>query len=129
MFFDHVMYEDVLLTVSTAAELAILYLVFKEGSKVVANVNEIRDATTGTVYGHTDDLPVGSRVFVLEPQPGVPRERWGYSSLVYVIREVDKVRNRAVATPVLPPLQGPTPTVEGPMTGPLSPFKRASIAS
>jgi hypothetical protein len=129
MFFDHVMYEDVLLTISTAAELAILYLVFKEGSKVVANVNEIRDATTGTVYGHTDDLPVGSRVFVLEPQPGVPRERWGYSSLVYVIREVDKVRNRAVATPVLPPLQGPTPTVEGPMTGPLSPFKRASIAS
>ena len=83
----------VLLTISTAAELAILYLVFKEGSKVVANVNEIRDATTGTVYGQTDDLPVGSRVFVLEPVPGVPREKWGYSSLVYVIREVDKVRN------------------------------------
>lgn len=73
MFFDHVVYEDVLLTISTAAELAILYLVFMEGRKVVANVNEIRDATTGTVYGYTDDLPVGSRVFVLEPQPGVPR--------------------------------------------------------
>jgi len=129
MFFDHVGYEDVLLTISTAAELAILYLVFMEGRKVVANVNEIRDATTGTVFGYTDDLPVGSRVFVLEPQPGMPREKWGYSSLVYVIREVDKVRNRATATPVLPPLQGPTPTVEGPMTGPNSPFKKAGIAS
>jgi hypothetical protein len=128
MAFDHVLYEDVLLTISTAAELAILYFVFKEGRKVVTNVNEIREATSGTVYGHTDDLAVGSRVFVLEPQPGVPRERWGYSSLVYVIREADKLRNRAIATPVLAPPEGPTPTVEGPMSGPLSPFKKAAIA-
>jgi len=127
--FDHVVYEDVLLTISTVAELAILYFVVKEGSKVVTSVSEIHDATSGTVYGLTDDLPVGSRVFILEPAPGVPRDKWGYSSMVYVIREVDKVRNRATATPVLAPLEGPTPTVQGPMTGPLSPFRKASIAS
>jgi hypothetical protein len=127
--FNHQLFEEVLLTISTVVEILILVVMIKEGSKVVANVNEIHDATTGTVYGLTDDLPVGSRVFVLEPVPGVPRDKWGYGSMIYVIREVDKVRNRATATPVLAPLEGPTPTVEGPMTGPNSPFKRAGIAS
>jgi hypothetical protein len=128
MFFDHVNYEDILLTVSTVAELAILFLVYMEGRKVVTNVNEIRDATSGTVYGFTDDLPVGSRVHVLKPQPGVPREKWDYDDLVYVIREVDKVRNRAMATPVISSPGSPTPTVEGPMHGPNSPFKKLAIS-
>jgi hypothetical protein len=126
--FNHQLYGEVLQTVETAVEIAILFFVIKEGRKVVTKVNEIRDSTK-TVYSHTDDLPVGSRVFVLEPQPGVPRDRWGYSSMVYVIREVDKEKNRATATPVLAPLEGPIPTVEGPMNGSLSPFKKAGIAS
>lgn len=128
MFFDHNVYQDTLLTVSTVAELAILYFVYKDFRKVVKNVNEIREATTGTVYGDSDDLHVGSRVHVLEPQPGVPREKWQYSQQLYVIREIDKLRNRAIATPVLPPPAGPTPTVEGPMAGPHSPFMKSHVA-
>jgi hypothetical protein len=124
MPFNHVLYEDALLTISTAAELAILLFVIKEGRKVVTDVNEIRDAASGTVYSDTDDLTVGSRVHVLEPQPGIPRDKWQYGPLLYVIREVDKLTNRAVATPVLPP-QGLTPTVSGPMSGPHSPFTRS----
>ena len=123
----HVVYEDSLLTISTVAELLILYFVYKEGRQVVSNVNEIREATTGTIFGNTDDLTVGSRVHVLQPQPGVPRENWSYDTLVYVIREVDGVRNRAMATPVIAPAVGPTPTVEGPMRGPNSPFMKLSI--
>jgi hypothetical protein len=128
MLFDHAVYQDVLLTVSTVAELAILYFVFQDGRKVVTNVNEIREATTGTVYGNSDDLQVGSRVHVLEPQAGVPREKWQYGQQLYVIREVDKLRNRAVATPVLAPPEGPTPTVDGPMKGPRSPFMKSHVA-
>jgi hypothetical protein len=125
----HVIYEDCLLTISTVAELLILYYVYKEGRQVVANVNEIREATTGTVFGDTNDLTVGSRVQVLRPQQGVPREHWPPDFEVYVIREVDKMRNRAMATPVLPPPQAPTPTVEGPMRGPKSPFVKLNIPS
>lgn len=128
MSFDHVLYEDILLSISTIAEIAILYFVWKEGRKVVTSVNEIREATSGTVYGTTDDLNVGDRVHVLEPQPGVPRDRWQYGSMLYVIREVDRIRNRALATPVLAPPQGPTPTVEGPLRGGQSPFKKAFVA-
>ena len=128
MLFDRPLYDDVLLTISTAAELAILYFVIKEGGKVVTNVSEIREATSGTVYGDTDDLTVGSRVVILQPRPGVPREKWEYGQEVYVIREVDKPMNRALATPVLPPVQGPTPTVQGPLSGPQSPPKRISVA-
>lgn len=128
MCFDHVVYQDVLLTISTVAELAILYFVWKEGRKVVTSVNEIREATSGTVYGTTDDLNVGDRVHVLESEPGVPRNQWQYSQTIYVIREVDKLRNRALATPVLAPPQGPTPTVEGPLKGEHSPFKKAFVA-
>jgi hypothetical protein len=126
--FNHQLYGEVLLTIGTVAEVAILWVMVKEGSKVVTNVNEIRDSTS-TVYSHTDDLPVGSRVFVKMPQPGLPRDQWPYSSEVWVIREVDKEKNRATATPVLPPPAGPTPTVSGPMTGSLSPFRKAGIAS
>jgi len=121
------MYDSVLLTVSTIVEILILVVMVREGSKVVTNVNEIRDSTT-TVYSHTDDLPVGSRVFVKTPQPGLPRNQWPYSSEICVVREVDKEKNRATATPVLPPLTGPIPTVSGPMHGPLSPFKKVSGA-
>ncbi len=126
--FNHDMYQDVLLTVSTLAEIAILVVMVREGSKVVANVNEIRDSTS-TDFGVTEDFPVGSRVFVQQPQPGLSRDQWPYSGEVWVVREVDKQRNRATATPVLPPLTGQTPTVSGPMRGPLSPFKKAHIAS
>lgn len=125
----NVTYDNVLLTISTVAELAILYLVWAEGRKVVTNVNEIREATTGTLYGSTDDLVVGNRVQIVQPQPGAPRHTWGYGQEVYVIREVDRVRNRAIATPVLSPPDGPTPTVDGPMRGPNSPFKKLPIPS
>jgi|ERR1700735_2139328 len=127
MFFDRPLYDDVLLTISTAAELAILYFVIKEGRSVVANVSEIREATSGTVYGSTDDLTVGSRVQILQPFPGIPRDKWGCGQEIYVIREVDKAMNRALATPVLPPKVGPTPTVQGPLSGPNSPFKKISV--
>jgi hypothetical protein len=126
--FNHQMYGDVLLTIGTAAEIAILWVMVKEGSKVVANVNEIRDSTS-TDFGLTQDLPVGSRVFVVQPQPGLSRDQWPYSSELWVIREVDKEKNRATATPVLAPLTDPIPTVSGPMRGPLSPFKKARVAS
>jgi hypothetical protein len=126
--FTHEMYQDVLLTVSTVTEILIPWVMVKEGPKVVENVKEIRDSTT-TDYGETEDSPVGSRVFVLQPQPGLPRDQWPYSAAVWVIREADSKKNRATATPVLPPIQGPTPTVSGPMRGPLSPFKKAHIAS
>ena len=86
-------------------------------------------ATSSAVYGETDDLYVGSRVQVLESTPGVPREKWTGSSLLWVIREIDKVRKTAKATPVLPPLIGPIPIVEGPMSGPESPFVRTNIPS
>jgi hypothetical protein len=120
-------YTAILLGVSTVAEVLILYLVWQEGRKVVSDVKDIREATSGTVYGTTDDLVVGSRVHILQPQPGVPREQWAYGAELYVIRDVDKHLNRARATPVLPPLGGPIPTVEGPMSGPLSPFKKSSV--
>jgi hypothetical protein len=128
MGFNHVLYEDVALGISTIAELAILYFVWREGRKVVTSVNEIREANSGTVYGTTDELNVGDRVHVLQPQPGVPREKWQYSSELYVIREVDRIRNRGSATPVLAPPQGPTPTVTGPLQGKDSPFRKAFVA-
>jgi diguanylate cyclase (GGDEF)-like protein len=87
------------------------------------------EPTATAVYGKTADLYIGSRVHVLELTPGVPREKLTASSLVWVIREIDKVRKTAKATPVLPPLNGPTPTVEGPMSGPESPFIRTNIPS
>ena len=121
MFFDHVLYEDIFITIATLADIGILGLMIYELPKVVTNINEIREATTGTVYGDTDDLIVGSRVHVL------PRDKGSYDTTVYVIREVDKVRDRAMATPVLAPPQGPIPFVEGPMRGPKSPFVRLSI--
>ncbi|HSY58961.1 MAG TPA: GGDEF domain-containing protein [Terriglobales bacterium] len=85
--------------------------------------------TSTAVYGETDDLYIGSRVHVLEPVPGVPREKWTPSSLLWVIREINSGKKTAKATPVLPPLNGPTPTVEGPMSGPESPFIRTNIPS
>jgi|SRR5580704_14905367 hypothetical protein len=122
------MYENILMTISTIAELLILYFVWKEGRKVVATVNDIKEARNGTVYGATEDLPVGTKVVVLQPRPGEPREKWQYGTEVYAIRESDSATNRALATPVLPPIQGPTPTVSGPMSGPLSPFRKISAA-
>jgi hypothetical protein len=62
------MYDSVLLTVSTIVEIGILGLMIKEGRKVVASVDQIRASTT-TDYGHSNDLHVGERVFVQEPEP------------------------------------------------------------
>jgi hypothetical protein len=81
------------------------------------------------VYGHTDDLHVGTRVYVLESVPGTPRDQRAYGTEIWVIREVDKEKNRATATPVLPPFNKPTPFVAGPMSGADSPFKKAGIPS
>jgi hypothetical protein len=120
-------YGNVIQTLSLIVEILILVYVVKEFRHVTKEVREIREAPSHTVYGTTDDLNVGDRVFVLEPRPGVPREQWLYGQMVYVIREVDRLRNRALATPVLAPVQGPTPTVQGPVSGPLSPFKKASV--
>lgn len=128
MIDGHQLYSEVLQTIETLVEIAILYFVIKEGSKVVGKVSDIYDSTA-TVQGLTDDLQVSSRVHVLLPQPGQPRTEWPYSQDLWVIREVDKEKNRATATPVLPPINGPTPTVSGPMNGPLSPFKKTSIPS
>jgi len=132
-------YGDVIATLSFLVEVAILYYVIKEFrhatrdvvkevQNVSKEVHEFMEAPTRTVYGTTDDLNVGDRVHVLEPQPGVPRDQWQYSQMIYVIREVDRIKNRALATPVLSPPQGPTPTVEGPLRGPLSPFRKAFVA-
>lgn len=82
-----------------------------------------------TIYGETNDLHVGTRVHIRKPVPGVPREQWPFDSEIYVIRKTDDWKKTAVATPVLPPISGPTSTVEGPMSGPHSPFKRANIPS
>jgi hypothetical protein len=129
MLTNNEIYNDILLTISTITELLILYYVYIEARAIRKDVKEIHDATTGTVYDQTDDLPVGSRVQVIQPEPSLPRERWGYGQEIYVIREVDKVTKTATATPVLPPLHGSIPTVKGPMRGPLSPFLRVSIPS
>ena len=128
MLFNHQLYGEILQAIETVTEVAILYFVIKEGSKVVEKVRDIYDSTA-TVVGLTDDLQVGSRVQVLTPVAGKPRSEWPYSFDVWVIREVDKARNRATATPVLPPLTGPIPTVSGPMNGPLSPFIKTAIPS
>jgi hypothetical protein len=121
-------YGDIIATISLLVETAILYYVVKEFRHVTREVHEIVEAPTRTVFGTTDDLNVGDRVHVLEPRPGVPRDKWEYSQTLYIIREVDKLRNRALATPVLAPPQGPTPTVEGPLRGENSPFKKAFVA-
>ena len=96
----------------------------EELSEKTAKLNEgpARNDPTTTVHGFTDALPVGTRVQVLTPLAGKPRTEWPYSPECWVIREVDEVRNTATATPVLPPVSGPIPTVSGPMNGPLSPF-------
>jgi hypothetical protein len=126
-WFGHWSYAEILQTIETFVEVAILVFVVLEGIKVVAQVTEIHDATASTV-GTTEALPVGSRVHVLMPQAGKPREQWPYSGDIWVIREVDKEKNRATATPIYPPLnaQGQIPTVTGPMTGPHSPFIKAN---
>ena len=134
-------YGDVIQTLSLAVEIAILVYVVKEFSHVTKEVkgvtqevkdvtkevHDIKDARNRTVFGLADDLNVGDRVHVLEPRPGVPRKDWQYNPELYVIRSVDNIRNRALATPVLPPVQGPTPTVDGPLRGEHSPFKKASV--
>jgi TIR domain len=99
--------------------------------RVVAAILEVvnPDSANNTVYGETSDLHIGMRVHVLQPEPGMPREKWGYSSEIYAIRKINDEKKTASATPVLPPLNGPTPTVKGPMNGPQSPFKRANIPS
>ena len=100
-------------------------------AKVVAAILQVvtPDQVDGTTYGETNDLYVGMRVHVRKPVLGTPREEWPFDSEIYVIRKTDEVKKTAVATPVLPPINGPIPTVEGPMTGPHSPFKKANIPS
>jgi len=123
----HRLYGEVLLTISTVAEILILWFVWKDFGSARKELSEIYDATA-TTYSVTNDLQVGDRVHVQQPQPGVPRDQWPFSTEIYVIRSVDKDKNRALATPVLPPLTYPIPTVEGPMRGPLSPFRKTSMA-
>jgi hypothetical protein len=120
-------YGNVIATLSLLVEGAILYYVVKEFRHLTKDVHDIKEAPNRTIYGTTDDLHVGDRVHVLQPQPGAPRDKWQYGSDLYVIREI-RPMNRALATPVLPPVQGPTPTVEGPMSGPDSPFRKSFVA-
>lgn len=127
-------YGDLIQTLSLAAEIAILVYVIKEFRHLTAEVkvatqevHDIRDAKSSTVFGVTEDLNVGDRVHVLEPKPGVPRKDWQHKHELFVIRSADNIGNRALATPVSPPVQGPTPTVEGPLRGEHSPFKKASV--
>jgi len=99
--------------------------------RVVAAILEVvkPDLASTVVYGQTNDLHVGTRVHVRMPEAGVPREKWQFGSEVWVIRKTDEQKKTAVATPVYPPLDHPTPTVEGPMSGPDSPFRNAHIPS
>lgn len=87
------------------------------------------DSPGAVVYGQSNDLHVGERVWVQIPEHGVPRENWQFSQEIWVIRKTDEKARTAVATPVFPSIDGHTPTVEGPMNGPNSPFKRAGIPS
>lgn len=128
-------YGDVIQTLSLAVEIAILVYVIREFRHLTAEVktatqevHDIRDAKNSTVFGVTEDLNVGDRVHVLEPKLGAPRKDWPHKHELYMIRSVDNIGNRALATPVLPPVQGPTPTVEGPLRGEHSPFKKASVS-
>ena len=50
MFFDHVLYEDIFITIATLADIGILGLMIYELPKVVTNINEIREATNPVVY-------------------------------------------------------------------------------
>jgi hypothetical protein len=49
MLTNNEIYNDILLTISTIAELLILYYVYKEAPTIRKDVKEIHDATTGTV--------------------------------------------------------------------------------
>lgn len=84
-------------------------------------------SASGIVFGQTEDFQIGTRVHILQPEPDKPREQWLYSSEVWAIRSVDKSKGTALATPVAPTINRPTPTVEGPMTGPQSPFMKLAI--
>jgi hypothetical protein len=94
-----------------------------------AKFSDAPDAVRAAIYGETGDLQPGMRVHVLLPQPGVSRDHWEIHPEIWAIRKIDEAKRTAVATPVLPSINGPTPTVEGPMAGPESPFKKANIPS
>jgi hypothetical protein len=137
-------YADSLQTIETLVEIGILLYMVSEAPEIKEKLGGIYNSTATvpgstdvtylttedgeTTFGTTEDLKVGSRVFVLRPEPGVPRDKWQYDTMVWIIREVDKEKGRALATPVLAPPTGPTPTVSGPISGPLSPFKKANVA-
>jgi len=134
-------YTGTLQTIETLVEISILVYMVSEAPEIKEKLGGIYNSTATvpgssdvaylttedgeTTFGTTEDLKVGSRVFVLRPEPGVPRDKWQYDTLVWIIREVDKEKGRALATPVMSPPGGPTPTVSGPISGPLSPFKKA----
>lgn len=94
-----------------------------------AKFSDAPDVINAAIYGETSDLQPGTRVHVLVPQPRVPRDQWEFHPEIWAIRKIDEAKRTALATPVLPPINGPTPTVEGPMAGPESPFKKANIPS
>jgi len=136
-------YGEQLQTVETFVEIGILVIMIIEGSKVVQRVGDIYDSTAtvpgstdkveyttedgSTNYGSSEDLKVGSKVHVQMPTPGVPRNGWPFGDDIWVIREINQEKGRALATPIFSPSGVPTPTVEGPISGPLSPFKRATV--
>jgi diguanylate cyclase (GGDEF)-like protein len=82
-----------------------------------------------TKYDVTDDLYVGERVFVAEHLPGQSPNDRTFGSAVWVIREIDREKGTAVATPVMSWYPDRTPKIEGQMRGPASPFRKANIAS
>jgi hypothetical protein len=125
MNFNHQLYEDIVLGIGTAADVAILVSIIWEGRKVR---QEIR-VSNKTIRGVTEDLQVNDRVSVRDPQIGVPQDQWPWSTDVWVIRRVNAALGTALATPVLPPVEGPTPTVEGPMHGSNRAFRRMQIPS
>jgi hypothetical protein len=94
-----------------------------------AKFGDAPDAISAAIYGETSDVQPGTRVHVLVPQPGVPRDQWEFHPEIWVIRKIDEAKRTALATPVLPPINGTTPTVEGPMAGPESLFKKANMPS
>ena len=93
----------------------------------VGGMRQTKKQKTRVLFGQTEDFQIGTRVHILQPEPDKPREQWLYSSEVWAIRGINKSKGSAIATPVAPTINGPTPTVEGPMAGPQSPFLKLAI--
>jgi hypothetical protein len=116
-------YTDIIGAIGTSTELMILYFIVLEFPLLVEQLGEIRKKTVTTV-GSTQELFIGANVHVLKPEIGKPREEWADDNSVWRIISVNPKTNTAIAVPVASIGYTQVPTVEGPTTGPNSPFIR-----